>query len=228
MNSHRRFDWANVWLLVSAAGWAVVPVVLVGTGGRTYREVLAALPVYLLLGLFVGAATGLGQALAWRLPGPAARRWLWASVAGYGLALPGGLIIGILLLLHNWNFPWDVPGSLSYQPYPSSFPSAGFMAGLCQLAALRVVLDRPTLAMRALWVFGAWLGIGLGLFAGGIAATLLVGTNGLAHSFIASLYQVVWGAGWGVTVAVVSSGVLWILRRETGRLNRLAVGSASP
>jgi hypothetical protein len=217
-----------MWLLVSAAGWAVVPIVLLGAGGRTYREVLAALPVYLLLGLFVGAATGLGQALGWGLLGPAARRWVWASVAGYGLALPGGLVVGMLLLLHNWNFPWDVPGSLSYQPYPSSFPSAGFLAGLCQLAALRVALDRPTLAMRALWVFGAWLGIGLGLFAGGMAASLLVGTNGLADNFVAGLYQVVWGAGLGVTVAVVSSGVLWLLRREAGRLAQPVIGRSSP
>jgi hypothetical protein len=226
--SHRRFDWANVWLLVSVAGWAVVPIVLVDTGGRTYREVLATLPVYLLLGLFVGAATGLGQALAWRLPGPAARRWLWASVAGYGLAFPGGLIIGILLLLPNWNLPWDVPGSLIYRPFPSSFPSAGFLAGLCQMTALRSVFERPRLAMRALWLLGASLGIGLGLFAGGIAAIVLVGTYGLGDSFIASLYHVVWGAAWGVTVAVVSSGVLGILRRETGRLTQPAVGRPSP
>jgi hypothetical protein len=222
-NSYRRFDWATVWLLAGAVGWAVVPVFLGGQGMRTYREVVAALPVYLLLGLFVGAATGLGQARAWRLAGPAARRWLWASVAGYGLAFPGGLIVGMLLL----NFPWDVPGSLSYQPFPGDLVFAGFLPGLFQLAALRAVLDRPTLAMRALWVFGAWLGIGLGLFAGGTAATLLVGTNGMADSFIASLYRVVWGAGWGVTVAVVSSGVLWILRREAGKMILPAVGSTS-
>jgi hypothetical protein len=145
-----RFDWAGVWLLAGAVGWTVVPAFLGGTGGSTYREVLAALPIYLLLGLFVGAATGLGQTRAWRLPGPATRRWLWASVAGYGLAFPGGLIVGILLLSLYWNFPWNVPGSLSYQPFPGDLVFAGFLAGLCQLAALRSVLDRPTLAMRAL------------------------------------------------------------------------------
>jgi hypothetical protein len=223
-----RFDLAVLWLLGSAIVWAVVPVVLQGQTLRTYREIVAALPVYLLLGLLVGAATGLGQALAWRLPRRAAGRWLWASVAGYGLALPGGLSVGTLLLARSFNFPWSVPGSLSYSPFPADLVYAGFLAGLCQLAALRAVLDRPTLAMRALWLFGAWLGIGLGLFAGGMAATLLVGIPGLVDSFVGALYRVVWGVGWGVTVAVVSSGVLWILRRETGRLTQPAVGHPSP
>jgi hypothetical protein len=195
---------------------------------RTYGEVVVALPVNMLLGVLAGAATGLGQARAWRLPWPGARRWLWASVAGYGLALPGGLILGTLMLPIHWDFPLTVPGSLSYQPFPGDLVFAGFLAGLCQLAALRSVLDRPTRAMRALWVFGAWLGIGLGLFVGGTAATVFVGTNGLADSLLDGLYRVVWGAGWGVTVAVVSSVVLWILRREVGKANRLTIGSTSP
>jgi hypothetical protein len=223
--SPRRFDWAVVWLLASAAAWAVVPVVLWDQSLRTYREIWDALPTYLLLGLLLGAGVGLGQARSWRLPGPAAWRWLWASVAGYGLALPGGLIVGTLQLSRYWNFPWDVPGSLSYGPFPSSLVYAGFLPGMFEIAVLWAVIDRPTPAMRALWVFGAWLGMGLGLFAGGIVATPLVVTSGLATG---SLYPIAWGASWGLTVAAVSSGVLWILRRETGRLTQPAVGRPSP
>jgi hypothetical protein len=208
----RRLSAALAWLLAGAVGWAVVPVYLRDQGMRTYREVVVALPGYLLLGLLMGAATGLGQALAWRLPGSSARRWLWASVAGYGLAFPGGLIIGTLTLSINWDFPLTAPGSLIYSPFPGDLVYAGFLAGLCQLAALRSLLDRPTLAMRALWVFGAWLGLGLGLFAGGMAATLFVG-SAVADSLLGGLYPVVWGAGWGATVAAVSAAVLWILRR---------------
>jgi hypothetical protein len=213
----QRFDWASIWLLAGAMGWAVIPFMLGGQSLRTYREIWNALPAYLLLGLFVGAAIGLGQALAWHLPGPAARRWLCASVAGYGLALPGGLIVGTLLLSRYWNFPSNVPGSLRYSPFPASLVYAGFLPGLFQLAVLRKVIDRPTVAMRALWALGAWLDLSLGLFAGGIAATLLVGITGLADSVVLDLYRLVWGIGWGVTVTEVSSGVLWILRREMGR-----------
>ena len=83
------------WLLGTAAGWSLVPLVLFQQTMRTYLEVVQALPVYLLLGLVVGALTGLGQRLMW--PGASARRWLWATVLGYGLALPAGLIIGVLI-----------------------------------------------------------------------------------------------------------------------------------
>ena len=93
----RRVSIAVIWLLGSALGWAVVPHFLFDQTLRTYREVAAVLPEYLLLGLFVGAATGIGQGLAWRLQGRPAWRWVWASMAGYGLALPGGLIIGTLI-----------------------------------------------------------------------------------------------------------------------------------
>jgi ABC-type sugar transport system permease subunit len=73
-------------------------------------------------------------------------------------------------------------------------------------------------------VCGAWLGIGLGLFVGGGAATLLVGTSSVAAG---GIYRVVWGTGWGVTVGIVSNVVRWILRREAGKVILPAVGSTS-
>jgi hypothetical protein len=227
-----RVDWTILWLLVSVAAWAVVPALLGNQTLRAYREVVVALPGYLLLGLIVGAATGLGQALAWRLPAPSAQRWLWASVAGYGLAFPAGLILGTLLLSLTWNWhngtylfmPLTDPASTTYWPFPGDLVYAGFLAGLCQLSALRSVLDRPTPAMCALWVFGAWLGIGLGLFLGGWSATLFVGTGALADSFVGGLYRVVWGAGWGVTVGLVSTLILWLLRHELTKTKAPTIG----
>lgn len=228
----RRVGLAAICLLGSAAGWALVPLVLFGRIERTYRDVALSLPASLLLGLIVGAATGLGQVLACRLHGPAAWRWLRASLAGYGLAIPGGIIIGLLIVsftygLHSGAFvflPLTEPGSVTYWSFPAAPVYGGFLAGLCQLVALRGLIDRPTRAMSALWVLGAWAGIGLGLFAGGeIAAQLLPGGAALGTTADA-FFKLVWGGAWGATAGLISASLLWILQRETAKMKRLANG----
>jgi hypothetical protein len=218
---------ASAWVLAPALGWAVVPYFLWNWILPTYRAAAIALLGYLLVGLLVGAATGLGQGLSLRLAGRPAAGWLLASLLGYGLALPGGLLIGLLFASIMWqlNFgspllPLTEPGSVTYYAFPGSLVFAGFLAGVCQWAALRSHLDRPTRAMQMLWVLGAWLGIGLGLFVGGTIATRLVGTDAPASG----AYGVVWGAAWGSVVGLVSAGVLWILRREARRTGLRAVG----
>src|SRR5579859_7334653 len=87
---------ASAWVLAPALGWAAVPYFLWSWTLQTYRAAAMALLGYLLVGLLVGAATGLGQGLAMRLVGRPAAGWLLATMVGYGLALPGGLLIGLL------------------------------------------------------------------------------------------------------------------------------------
>ena len=108
----RRLAAALAWIAGPAVGWALIAGVFANQSLYTYRDVALALLAYLLVGALAGAATGLGQALAWRLLGRPARRWLWASMAGYGLALPAGLIIFTLLpVLTGWRsgFPLVLP-----------------------------------------------------------------------------------------------------------------------
>ena len=238
LTTTRRIAAALAWVLGSAAGWALVTVGLWGQSTLyTYQQVAIALLGYLLFGALAGAATGLGQSIAIRSLGlgdsrTSAWRWLWASVAGYALALPAGLIIFTLMpLLFGWRsgfplaLPWSVPGSLFYTPFPSSLVYVGFLAGLCQWAVLRSLLDRPTRAIRLLWIFGVWLGIGLGLFAGGIVATLLLIGFGVGTS--TGLYPALWGIGWGATSGLVSAAVLWILLRPRRDARGLARPRAS-
>jgi hypothetical protein len=206
----RRLAAALAWLAGSALGWALLVSALWQQPLYTYRDLILALPVWLVFGALAGAATGLGQALAGRLLGQPARPWLWASITGYGLALPAGLLAGALLLLlfgsrSGLVLPWSQPGSLSYSPFPANPIYAGFVVGLCQWPVLR--LRRPTPAMRLLWICGVWLGIGLGLFAGGALATFLF------HGLSSAQFALAWGAGWGLTIGLVSAGVLWVLRR---------------
>ena len=144
---------------------------------------MAALPGYGLLGVLVGAIAGLGQTLAWRLPGQRGWRWLWANMAGYGLAFPGGALICLLTASNAWGLrtgtflfiPLAEPGSIIYLVFPGSLVYGGFLAGLCQWLALRPLLARATHAMHAPWVLGVWFGVGLGLFLGGpvISSSLL-------------------------------------------------------
>jgi hypothetical protein len=55
----------TLWLLATSLGWALVPLTPLQTTIRTYAEIARQIPVYVLVGLLVGTATGLGQALVW-------------------------------------------------------------------------------------------------------------------------------------------------------------------
>ncbi len=214
-----------LWLLGTALGWSLVPLVLQGQNMRTYLEVAQALPIFLLLGLAVGALTGLGQMQAWQ--GAAARRWLWTTVLAYGLALPAGLLIGIAIPtftsslswgLRTGNFgltPWAPPGAAPYAAFPFSVIYIGPVVGLCQWSALKLWLAPARPAMAWLWVAGVWAGVGLGLFAGGWLITPLLGSGG--HT---GLTLALWGALWGAVAGLVSVGVLWVLQRESRRLTQ--------
>ncbi len=175
------------------------------------------LPVYFLLGPLLGATTGIGQGLVWRLQGQPARPWLWSSVLGYGLALAGGLVIGVLIPSVAWGvrtgsflfMPLTEPGSVFYAGFPADLIYGGFLVGLCQWAALKPRLGRSRPTMALLWVSGLWLGIGLGLFVG-----LAVATFALGWDVPRGVRDVVQAAAWGATVGLVSGAVLWILQRE--------------
>jgi hypothetical protein len=70
--------------------------------------------------------------------------------------------------------------------------------------------------MAGLWVFGQWAAIGFGLFEGGIAASVLLG-SGSASKLLLSLHETTWGMVWGLSAGLLMPGVLWLLRYEASR-----------
>jgi hypothetical protein len=210
-----------LWLLGTALGWSLVPPVLNGLVMRTYLDVARVLPVYLLLGLVVGAVTGLGQMQVWS--GAAALRWLWATVLAYGLALPAGLVIGKLIPSVAWGLrtgtfgfmPLVGQGSVTFMPYPAAVIFGGFVVGLCQWRRLKRWLAPARPPMGWLWVFGVWAGIGLGFFVAGSVVPTVFGSD-----WRLSLSLALHGLLWGAATGSISLAVLWILQRESRQLTR--------
>ncbi len=211
------------WILSSALAWSLVPLLLFGQTMRTYLDVARALPVYLAVGLLMGTICGLGQMRLW--PASLARRWLWACVIGYGLALPTGLFVDTLIpSMTLWGFsgsafgflPLTEPSGVTFSPMPASAIFGAFVIGLCQWPVVKAWLGRTRPAMAGLWVFGQWAVVGLGLFEAGMAVSAVFGSARQGW-LLPALRDAAWGAVWGATAGVMIASVLWVLRYEASR-----------
>jgi hypothetical protein len=219
-------ELAALWILTTSLGWALVPLTPLQSTFRTYVEIARQVPVYALVGLLLGATSGLGQAMVWKLRGQPAARWWWASALGYALALPLALI-GFTLVpsfftaLQGQNpffLPLTEPGSTTFWPPPQTLALCGGIVGAAQWLALRRLLPRSTLAMALLWVFGAWLSLSLGMALGGLARQIAPGF-GWPEIVSGIVGRTTAGAAIGMLTGVLLIG----LKREARRLSNRAL-----
>ena len=209
-----------LWMLATSLGWALVPFTPLQTTFRTYAEIVRQVPAYAVFGLLLGAATGLGQALVWKLQGRPAARWWWASAVGFGLALPAGLLVVTLtassaFALAGANFfflPLTEPAGMLFVALPPALALCGGIVGLAQWPFVRRLLPRARTSMALLWVFGVWLSLSLGMYLGALAREL---AKGFAQT---TAYQGLIGrSAAGAIIGMLTGALLIVLMRESQR-----------
>lgn len=219
--SFERPGIALLWMLTTSLGWALVPFTPLQPEFRTYAEIARQVPVYALVGLLLGATTGLGQALAWKLQGRPAARWWWASALGHALALPLGLVVVTLLPAFfsvlrgedpSWFLTWTEPGGMVFVPLPAALALCGGVVGLAQWLALRRLLPQARFSMALLWVFGVWFSLSLGMYLGALARELAKGFGPTV-----AVQGLVGRAAAGAAIGLLTGVLLIVLMREARR-----------
>ena len=217
---------ALVWILASVIGWVFFPLNRFAVV-RAYADIPPLILAYAVSGAVVGLVLGTAQAWVVRRQGYPARGWVPTTVAAYGLGLPLGLIVGLLITVLSWRvvrgddlLPLTAPAEYigpTVWPYMGALVFGGGLVGLVQSRLVRHLLPSPNLRMAVLWAFGCWLEIGLGVWLGPIPAQVLlpphVAINPTPLAFIL-LAQV----GTGLVSGTISGLILLILLREARRI----------
>lgn len=163
------------WILATTVGWSMRILELwlkreEGTLGtvRTLAEIPEVLLVTSISGLLAGLIMGLGQwrdLRSFRLTDE--NKWLWSTFIGMALLAPLGISISTAMAWISW--PGDfLPENrtMFLILYPTHYIYGGFMLGAFQWLGLRNMLEKRGWKVAALWIFGTWAGIGLGVFSG--------------------------------------------------------------
>ena len=162
-----------LWILATSVGWFSGIFDLTDSIARTYLEIVRLIPLYLAEGLLIGMVIGIGQMLILRRIMPKASPWFWATLLGYALAFPTGLLVTVLIPsiafpLQGMHFlPLAGPSTMTIYLFPDSLFWGGFMVGILQWQVLKQIVPNPNLKKAALWIFASWLGFGLGILARG-------------------------------------------------------------
>jgi hypothetical protein len=216
---------ALLWILVSIIGWVFFPLDRFAVV-RAYAEIPRLLLAYSVSGAVVGLVLGTAQAWVVRRPGYRAHDWVPTTVAAYGLGLPLGLIGSLLIAVLSWRvvrgealLPLTAPAGYvgpAVWPYMNALVIGGGLVGLIQWRLVRRLLPYPKFRMAALWVFGCWLAIGLGVWLGPIPALLLLPPS-LTGDPLSLVFIVLAQMGTGLVSGAISGLVLLILVRESRR-----------
>ncbi len=163
-----RIKLGLAWTAVTALVLWAAPLYLLRAEVRSLPEILPLLGSYALIGAGLGLVAGMLQTIVLYLGGYALKSWWLATLAGFGLAFPAGLLIGALIPWAAWGLHGQVflaPGSGEVF-YPSTLAGVlgGFVVGIVQWRALRVLFPGASGKEAALWALGAWLSLGLGAF----------------------------------------------------------------
>jgi hypothetical protein len=156
----KHFQFLAIWVAVCAFGWLFGPLPGLAVLAYSLADVIRLLPIYFLQGLLIGVVVGAGQALVIRMVGGKPLRWFGATLIGYALTFPAGLLIDAAI-------PWrsclagnaDLLASGSrwcFTPFPAALFLGLFVIGAAQWLALRPMLARQDRLTAALWVFGLW------------------------------------------------------------------------
>jgi hypothetical protein len=172
-----------LWMGISALAWLLAPINTLQPTLRTYLDVANRALAYAICGLIIGLVMGFGQFLVINQKLYSSKKWFFVTLAGYTLALPIGLAISTLIPaisfpLHGLSFlPLRGPSTFIYFPFPGDIFFGSWVVGLVQWIALRQILPYRNFRLAALWVFGVWLSIGLGIIAMLFARTMPINVN---------------------------------------------------
>lgn len=207
------------WILATTVGWSMRILELwlkreEGTLGtvRTLAEIPEVLLITSISGLLAGLIMGFGQ---WRVLRrfrlTDENKWLWSTLIGMALLAPLGISISTAMAWMSW--PGDfLPESrtMFLILYPTHYIYGGFMLGAFQWLGLRNMLENWGWKEAALWIFGTWAGIGLGVFAGNMFSYSLFNTpTQVVHRFVTEQ------AITGLILGIVTGALLLILLRES-------------
>src|SRR5258706_15223555 len=82
-----------MWVSANALGWLFGPIPVLSALAYSLQDVARLLPLYLWQGSLLGVVIGALQSLAIRMVGGKALRWFAATVVGYSLTFPTGLVL---------------------------------------------------------------------------------------------------------------------------------------
>ena len=216
-------EFLAMWVIGNALGWLFGPLPGLAASAASLPDVGRLLPVYLGQGLLLGVVIGALQALAVRMVGGKALNWFAATIIGYALTFPTGLILFTAVPLISFRAQganFLAPGAgWTFYPFPGALFLGGFVIGLVQWRVLRPLLARRDWQTAALWVFGMWASSGLSFLIGHWFSTVSLGlvpaqTLGLLG------YRALTGAAMGV----FSGALLLILINEKVRTLQVESG----
>ncbi|MGA2505641.1 MAG: hypothetical protein ABSG01_16285 [Anaerolineales bacterium] len=172
-----------LWMGISALAWFLAPINALQPTLRTYLDVANRALAYAVCGLIIGLVMGFGQFLVLKQKLYSSKNWFFVTLAGCTLALLLGLAISTLIpaisfTLQGSSFlPLREPTTIFFFPFPMDIYLGGWVVGIAQWIALRQILPYRNFRLAALWVFGVWLSIGLGIIAMLFARTTPVNVN---------------------------------------------------
>jgi hypothetical protein len=222
MIARQQFKFLALWIAVNPFGWLFGPLPSLAVWTYSLQEVARLLPVYVWQGLLLGLVIGAGQALVIQMVGGKAVSWFTATVIGYTLTFPAGLLLSVIIpwvTFRTRGIDFLAPGSgWSLSPFPGAIFFADFVIGAVQWVVLRPLLVRQDWQTVALWVFGIWASVGLSFWIGHWFTTIaLQVAPAQALEFIS--YRLLTGAA----IGIFSGALLLILIREGSRST--AIGS---
>jgi hypothetical protein len=172
-----------LWMGISAFAWILAPINTLQSTLRTYLDVANRTLAYAVCGLIIGLVMGFGQFLVLKQKLYSSKKWFFVTLAGYTLALPIGLAISTLIpaisfTLQGSSFlPLREPTTIFFFPFPMDIFFGGWVVGFAQWIALRQILPYRNFRLAALWIFGVWFSIGLGIIAMLFARTTSININ---------------------------------------------------
>jgi hypothetical protein len=177
----KQIQFFAVWVAAGAIAWMFGPLPGLSAWAYSLADVARMLPLYLWQGLLIGVVIGAGQALTIRMIGGKPLKWFSATVIGYALTFPVGLLIDTAipwLSFRARGVDFLAPGSgWFFTPFPASLFLGGFVIGVAQWLALRPLLARRDWPTAALWVFGLWASHGLSFLLGRWFTTIHLGVG---------------------------------------------------
>jgi hypothetical protein len=219
MNNYQKFF--ALWVIANALGWLFGPIPGLATSAVTLQDVAGLLPAYLGQGLLLGVVIGALQALALRVVGGQALSWFAATVIGYALTFPIGLVLftAIALLRFRDQSNFLAPGAgWIFSPFPAALFLGGFVIAVAQWLVLRPLLARRDRQTLALWVFGLWASSGLSFAFGHWFSTISLGvlpTQTMGLLGYRALTGVVMGVFSGVLLMILMSEKVRTLPRRS-------------
>ncbi len=219
-----------LWILVTIVAWTLCPINPFSYV-RTYAEIPPLLLMYGISGALLGFLIGVGQYWILHVQGIRAQNWIAITTASYGIGFLVGLSVNLLIPVLVWRWhgesllPLTQPSNITVTPYMSSIVLGGGVVGIIQWFAVRRILPLYDMKMAALWILGAWLGIGFGVMVGPLPALIILPAKMTGYPPSAILSTLV-RSGTGLVSGTITALILFTLIRHAQRISGLIASGA--